>query len=94
MNTIENLGPWGQKFPAPVFEGHFQVLEHRWLKDVHLKLKLALGNGQSVDAIAFNVADRFDFDPAKPQVHLVYELDKNRFNGNVSVQLRMLHLQQ
>ncbi len=94
VNTLEHLGPWGQKFPAPVFEGQFQVLEHRWLKEVHLKLKLSLGNGQSVDAIAFNVADKFDFDPAKFHVHLVYELDKNQFNDNVSVQLRMLHLQQ
>ncbi|AWL30427.1 single-stranded-DNA-specific exonuclease RecJ [Acinetobacter defluvii] len=94
VNIIENLGPWGQKFPAPVFEGRFRVLEHRWLKDVHLKLKLALENGQSVDAIAFNAVDQFDFDPAKTYVHLVYELDKNQFNGNVSVQLRMLHLQQ
>ncbi|MFW1857340.1 single-stranded-DNA-specific exonuclease RecJ [Acinetobacter defluvii] len=94
VNIIENLGPWGQKFPAPVFEGRFRVLEHRWLKDVHLKLKLALENGQSVDAIAFNAIDQFDFDPTKNYVHLVYELDKNQFNGNVSVQLRMLHLQQ
>ena len=94
VDMIERLGPWGQKFPTPVFEGHFKVLEHRWLKEAHLKLKLALENGQSVDAIAFNVVDQFEFDPSKEYVHLVYELDKNQFNGNVSVQLRMLHLRQ
>ena len=93
VNQIEQLGPWGQKFPQPVFEGVFQVLEHRWLKELHLKLKLCLDNGQVVDAIAFNAHDKFDFDPQRRDVSLVYELDKNEFRGNVTVQLRILHLQ-
>ena len=45
VDLIEQLGPWGQKFPSPVFEGEFELLEHRWLKEVHLKLKLGLNNG-------------------------------------------------
>lgn len=60
---------------------------------MHLKLKLALDNGQSVDAIAFNALNKFNFDPMQKNVRIVYELDKNQFNGNVSLQLRMLHLQ-
>lgn len=92
VNYLQNLSPWGQKFPAPIFEGHFQVGDYRWLKDVHLKLNLILDNGQRVDAIAFNALDRFAFDPQKSHVHVVYELDKNEFNGNVSVQLKVLHV--
>ncbi|AXQ20840.1 single-stranded-DNA-specific exonuclease RecJ [Acinetobacter wuhouensis] len=92
VDTLEALGPWGQKFPAPVFEGRFKVAEHRWLKDVHLKLRLALGNGQMVDAIAFNALNKFNFDPTQSTVHIVYELDKNQFNGRVSLQLKMLYL--
>lgn len=93
VDLIEAMGPWGQKFPSPVFEGQFQILDYRWLKEVHLKLKLALENGQSVDAIAFNALNKFNFDPMQKNVRIVYELDKNQFNGNVSLQLRMLHLQ-
>ena len=93
VDLIEAMGPWGQKFPSPVFEGQFQILDYRWLKEVHLKLKLALDNGQSVDAIAFNALNKFNFDPMQKNVRIVYELDKNQFNGNVSLQLRMLHLQ-
>lgn len=93
VDLIEQLGPWGQKFPSPVFEGEFQLLEHRWLKEVHLKLKLGLSNGQSVDAIAFNARDQFQFDPMKSTVKVVYEIDKNEFNGRVNLQLRMLHLE-
>ncbi|MFV5590226.1 single-stranded-DNA-specific exonuclease RecJ [Acinetobacter sp. YH12233] len=94
VDLLQNLSPWGQKFPQPIFEGIFKILDYRWLKDVHLKLRVALENGQVVDAIAFNAIDKYKFDPMKQHVRLVYELDKNVFNGNVSLQMRIAHLEQ
>jgi len=93
VDLLQNLSPWGQKFPQPIFDGVFKIMDYRWLKDVHLKLRVALENGQVVDAIAFNAADKYDFDPMK-DTRLVYELDKNIFNGNVSLQMRIIHLEQ
>ncbi|MGL3043859.1 single-stranded-DNA-specific exonuclease RecJ [Acinetobacter pecorum] len=93
VDLLQNLSPWGQKFPQPTFEGVFKIMDYRWLKDVHLKLRVALENGQVVDAIAFNAADKYSFDPMK-NTRLVYELDKNIFNGNVSLQMRIIHLEQ
>lgn len=93
VNLLQNLSPWGQKFPQPIFDGVFKIMDYRWLKDVHLKLRVALENGQVVDAIAFNAADKYDFDPMK-DTRLVYELDKNVFNDNVSLQMRIMHLEQ
>ncbi len=94
VDSLQNLSPWGQKFPQPIFEGIFKILDYRWLKDVHLKLRVALENGQVVDAIAFSAIDKYKFDPMKQHVRLVYELDKNVFNGNVSLQMRIAHLEQ
>lgn len=94
VDLLQNLSPWGQKFPQPIFEGIFKILDYRWLKDVHLKLRVALENGQVVDAIAFSAIDKYKFDPMKQHVRLVYELDKNVFNGNVSLQMRIIHLEQ
>ncbi|ATO18986.1 single-stranded-DNA-specific exonuclease RecJ [Acinetobacter sp. LoGeW2-3] len=94
VDLLHNLSPWGQKFPQPIFEGIFKVLDYRWLKEVHLKLRVALENGQVVDAIAFNAASKYQFDPMQDSVRLVYELDKNVFNGNVSLQMRIAHLEQ
>jgi len=94
VDLLHNLSPWGQKFPQPIFEGIFKVLDYRWLKEVHLKLRVALENGQVVDAIAFNAASKYQFDPMHDSVRLVYELDKNIFNGNVSLQMRIAHLEQ
>lgn len=93
-DALQQLTPWGQQFPAPVFEGRFKLLDYRWLKDAHLKLRLALASGQALEAIAFNAAGKYAFDPAQGQVRLVYELDKNTFNGVTSLQLRVLHLEQ
>ena len=94
VDLLQNLTPWGQKFPSPIFEGVFKVLDYRWLKETHLKLRLALDNGQIVEAIAFNASEKFEFDAMQDSVRLVYELDKNEFNGNVSLQLRVMHLEQ
>ena len=94
VDLLQNLTPWGQKFPSPIFEGVFKVLDYRWLKDSHLKLRLALENGQIVEAIVFNASEKFEFDAMQDSVRLVYELDKNEFNGNVSLQLRVIHLEQ
>ncbi|MEZ2902590.1 single-stranded-DNA-specific exonuclease RecJ [Acinetobacter terrestris] len=94
VDLLQNLTPWGQKFPSPIFEGVFKVLDYRWLKETHLKLRLALDNGQIVEAIAFNASEKFEFDAMHDSVRLVYELDKNEFNGNVSLQLRVMHLEQ
>ena len=94
VDVLQNLSPWGQKFPAPVFEGIFKILDYRWLKDQHLKLRVALENGQVVEAIAFNAADKYQFDPMLNEIRLVYELDKNTFNGNTSLQMRIVHMHQ
>ena len=94
VDLLQHLAPWGQKFPQPVFEGRFKVVDFRWLKDSHLKLRLALDNGQVVDAIAFGAKDKFEFNPMRDDVRLVYELERNVFNGNVSLQLHIVHLEQ
>ncbi|MFI8034771.1 single-stranded-DNA-specific exonuclease RecJ [Acinetobacter sp. ABJ_C3_5] len=93
LDWIEQLGPWGQKFPLPQFEGRFKVIDYRWLKEQHLKLKLAVGP-HSVDAIAFNAKDRFEFDPMLGHIDLVYTLERNVFNGSTSLQLQIAHLKQ
>ncbi|MGG2096872.1 single-stranded-DNA-specific exonuclease RecJ [Acinetobacter haemolyticus] len=93
LDWIEQLGPWGQKFPLPQFEGRFQVVDYRWLKEQHLKLKLAVGS-HSIDAIAFNAIDRFEFNPMLGYVDLVYSLERNVFNGNTSLQLQVIYLKQ
>ncbi|WOE30972.1 MULTISPECIES: single-stranded-DNA-specific exonuclease RecJ [unclassified Acinetobacter] len=92
VDLIQQFGPWGQHFPCPVFHGVFNVLDMKWLKDQHLKLKLALANGQVIDAIAFNAIEEYPLNTAINTVYLVYELEKNVFKGQASIQLKIQHL--
>ncbi len=84
--AIINGGPWGQHFPEPVFEGEFDVLEQRLLKEKHLKMRLQ-SEAQVFDAIAFNVDTTVWPDTATKRIGLVYQLDVNHYRGEDRLQL-------
>ena len=77
--------PWGQGFPAPLFDGDFTVLGYRVVGEKHLKMTLQPAQGScQIDAIAFNTAALPD---DCQHVHMAYRLDANEFRGIVSPQL-------
>jgi single-stranded-DNA-specific exonuclease len=83
---IENLGPWGQRFPEPLFDGTFKVLDQRVVGGSHLKMIVSASDGsEELDAIAFNCLPE-DL-PASGAVRLLYKLDVNRWRGKESCQL-------
>ena len=88
---IENRGPWGQRFAEPVFDGRFEVLDHRVVGGSHLKMIVRPVDGSDpVDAIAFN---RMPQDlPQSGPVRLLYRLDINRWQGREECQLMVDHI--
>ena len=83
---LRNLGPWGQHFPEPVFEGSFVVEEHRVVGGAHLKMMLRpAGGGAAIDAIAFGKLPE-DL-PGTATTGFVYRLDVNHFRGRQTCQL-------
>jgi single-stranded-DNA-specific exonuclease len=86
---LKMLTPWGQNFPEPIFENKFELLQHRVLKEKHLKMQVRpLDGGEPIDAIAFNTVDT----NCVKQIQLVYKLDVNVFRGNKSLQLMVIEL--
>ncbi|MBK8103276.1 MAG: single-stranded-DNA-specific exonuclease RecJ [Cellvibrionales bacterium] len=91
LETAEQLraaGPWGQRFPEPVFDGVFKIINQKLVGEKHVRLRVAALDDKSFfDAIAFNV----DIEQWPPTVgdyvHLAYRLDVNEYNGQRSVQL-------
>lgn len=82
---LRNASPWGQGFPAPLFDGHFEILGQRVVGQRHLKLTLQPAGGECrIDAIAFNTAE---LPPGCRHVRLAYRLDVNEYRGLVSPQL-------
>ena len=92
-SELRFAGPWGQHFPEPVFDGRFDIVHQRLVGEKHLKLVLSPeGDGQVIDAIAFNVDLAVWPDETVRQVELAYRLDVNEFRGNRSLQLMVEHL--
>jgi len=84
--SLDRLGPWGQHFPEPVFDGLFEVIESRVVGGSHLKMIVrSIDGGEPVDAIAFNrLPENL---PASGAVRLLYRLGINRWRGSESCQL-------
>jgi single-stranded-DNA-specific exonuclease len=76
---------WGQGFPAPQFNDDFVVQNQRVVGEKHLKLRLGT-NGKLIEAILFGHNE-----PLPGQIHAVYSLSVNEYNGTQSVQLIVRH---
>ena len=89
-NELRFALPWGQHFPAPVFDNRFTIINKRLLKNAHYKLLLRPldedGKQRTVAAIAFNV-DIECWPEEGQEVHLLYRLDVNEYQGDSSLQL-------
>ncbi len=76
---------WGQGFPAPLFQGIFNVANQRVVAEKHLKLKLTQGNHE-FDAIYFS-----HIEPMPKTVLCIYRLAINEYLGLEDVQLTLEH---
>jgi single-stranded-DNA-specific exonuclease len=83
---LERLGPWGQRFPEPLFDGRFEVLDQRVVGGSHLKMIVRpLDGHDALDAIAFN---RLPEDlPRSGPARMLYRMSINRWRGEESCQL-------
>lgn len=91
VELLERLGPWGQGFSEPRFDGEFTVLRQRLVGEKHLKLVLEGPDRVTVDAIAFNVDVAAWPEPTVQRIHALYALQLNHFRGHTSVQLQLEH---
>ncbi|OGT03593.1 MAG: single-stranded-DNA-specific exonuclease RecJ [Gallionellales bacterium RBG_16_57_15] len=76
---------WGQGFPAPQFNDDFVVQNQRVVGERHLKLRLKR-NEEIIEAILFGHNEMLP-----EQIHAVYSLSVNEYNGTQSVQLVIRH---
>ncbi len=82
------LEPFGTANPQPLFllREVKPVYEPRWMKDKHLRLEFAFEK-RRLQAVFFNAPDLPD-----PPWDIAFHLDRNEFNGNISLQLRIIDI--
>jgi single-stranded-DNA-specific exonuclease len=93
VDTVRALDeiPWGQGFPAPAFDGVFEVLQQKVIGGGHLKLTLLQRDGAGArearrDAILFGRAESLP-----TRIRAVYTPSAHEWNGRVSVQFEIRH---
>lgn len=89
---IRDAGPWGQRFPEPLFDDEFVILQQRIVGEKHLKL-MVQKDSVAFDAIAFNVDIKAWPNHQASKVHLAYRLDINEFRGRKNLQLMVENLE-
>ena len=72
---------WGQGFPAPVFEGVFDVARQRIVGERHTRVVLMHGGGR-VDGIVFN-----ELGPLPNRIRVTYRPEINHFQGQDTLQV-------
>ncbi|MEP2943385.1 MAG: single-stranded-DNA-specific exonuclease RecJ [Hyphomicrobiales bacterium] len=95
MAEIDRAGPYGPGHPSPIFA--FPSHRITYANEVgkgHVKLSLKAGDGASLNAIAFRVADeplgKALLENKQKPMHLVGHLSKNSWQGRVTPQLRVI----
>ena len=92
VEHLADASIWGHGFAPPIFDGVFEVLSFKVLKDKHLKLSLRYPDVQyPIEAIYFNF-DSSVWDYRAEQVHVLFQLDINEWNGKQSLQLMIKDL--
>jgi single-stranded-DNA-specific exonuclease len=90
-NIIQQMEPFGPENLRPVF-----VAKKVWntgyskiVKEEHIKFSLKQ-NGIVMTGIAFKMADKFHLLQMQKPIDVVFKIDENEWNGNKTLQLRMI----
>ncbi len=92
---LRAAGPWGQRFPEPLFDGVFTVKSQRLVGERHLKMRLSplQASDMEFDAIAFGVDLACWPNPLAQRLRIAYRLDVNEFRGLRTAQLLVQHME-
>jgi len=87
---IKYLQPWGQSFPAPLFDDFFEIRMAKPIGIGHSKLMLRRADtNRDVPAVAFNQILEAS---GHRRWHIVYRLVVNQYRNQETVQLQVEHL--
>lgn len=97
---VRAASPWGQHFPAPLFDGEFRVIAQRVVAQQHLKMTLAPvvgadgpGESSECDAIVFRYVEPGQDAAPLDTVKAAYQLQVNEYKGRRSLQLLVEYMQ-
>jgi single-stranded-DNA-specific exonuclease len=94
LGQLATLEPYGSGNPQPVLRlNNVLVMNVRRMGDnsQHVKLTVKNDSGRTIDALAFSAPQHFFVEPGT-RIHLWCTVEVNEWNGNRSVEGKILHL--
>lgn len=88
---VTQMEPFGPENMRPVFIARnvWDTGYSRIVKEQHVKFVLKQGDA-SISGIGFNLAEKFPLLQQNKPLDIVFTLDENTWNGNTSIQLKMI----
>ncbi len=92
-NILTQMEPFGPENMRPVFVSKkvYNSGFSKVVKEQHIKFSLKQGN-TTMNGIGFGIASKFSLLDMNRPIDVVYTLDLNEWNGNKSVQLKVIDL--
>ncbi len=90
LNRMEPFGPENMR-PVFIAKDIRDTGFSRIVKEQHIKFSVKQNN-ISFSGIGFNMADKFSLLENKQPVDLVFTIDENEFQGNISLQLKVIDM--
>jgi single-stranded-DNA-specific exonuclease len=89
-SEIDASGPFGQGFSEPLFDGEFDVVEQRVLKEAHLKLRLRAPRSAIQTALWFNAPEAW-LGGVPARLRIAYQLGIEHWQGEYALTLYIRH---
>jgi single-stranded-DNA-specific exonuclease len=93
-HILQQMEPFGPENMRPVFIAN-NVMETGYskiVKELHLRFVVKQGD-TTLTGIGFNMADKFELLQQKKPLDIVFTIDENEWNGQTTLQLKMIDLQ-
>ncbi|MBK7764384.1 MAG: single-stranded-DNA-specific exonuclease RecJ [Bacteroidetes bacterium] len=93
LQILKQFAPHGPENMKPIFlSTALTDFQDRTtiVKEQHVRFSVQQANGKVFNGIGFNLADKMPLIKSKSSFDILYHLEENEFNGNTSIQLKVI----
>jgi single-stranded-DNA-specific exonuclease len=97
LKILKQFAPHGPDNMKPVFltknvkdYKNFSAL----VKEKHLRFVVYQPNSQTINGIGFNLGEKIELVKSNKPFDMIYHIEENHWNGNVSIQLKVIDIRQ
>lgn len=95
LKILNQFAPHGPENMKPIFMTR-NVMDYQGfstiVKDKHLRFVVYQNGSKTINGIAFNMAEKLHIIKSKPHFEMLYHIEENTWNGNTSIQLKVIDI--